>query len=544
MITRTLLFTAVFAALLAAQNKKDLCKLAGRLTNAITNEPVRKAKVSLHPGDPSKTVYSLVSDAEGKFQFENIEPGRYTLQGEKAGFVEGWYGEGHEPATIELRAGKDTSELVVKLTPQGVIAGRVLDDEGEPVGGLMVMPLRNMYINGHKQLMPVMTGMPIQTNDLGEYRLSNLPPGKYFVHSDANKLTDMAMGMAKSQDAADARPQDLLIASYYPSAPDAASATVVEVGPGAEVRAIDIRLKRVRAQKVSGKVMDVSGQPVKSGMLMLYRQDPGAMQIMPSGMIMLQGDKGEFETPGLAPGTYNVMAMSMADPTHMAAVGRIEVADQPVHDLTLHLGQGGDLPVHVAMKEGDPHGIRIMLQVDNNPLASLTNAEIAKDGTGVLNKVSPGLYKLQVLGIPQDHYLQSARLGSRDVLESGVDFRNGVAGTLELTIAAPPAKLSGSVKNDKDEFVPGATVTVIPKDSKWRTDMAHTVTTDQNGRFEFTGLVPAEYRVYAWQEIESGAAEDEEFRRPFEKFRAEVDLRQVGQAPAPLQLELIQIEVR
>jgi len=536
MIARTLLFTAVFTALLAAQNKKDLCKVAGRLTNAITNEPVRKAKVSLHPGDPSKTVYSLVSDAEGKFQFENIEPGRYTLEGEKPGFVDGWYGKANTRATIELTSAKETSDLVVQLTPQGVIAGRVLDDEGEPVGGVMVMPVHNMYMNGHKQLMPVMSGMPIQTNDLGEYRLSNLPPGKYFVHSDAHKLTDMAMGMTKSQDD---KPLEVLIPSYYPSAPDAASATVVEVGPGAEVRAIDIRLKRVRAQKVSGKVIDASGQPVTSGMLMLYRQDPGAMQIMPSGMIMLQGDKGEFEIAGLAPGTYNVMAMSMADPTHMTAVGSIDVADQPVRDLTLHVGQSGDLPVHVAMKDGDPHGIRIMLQVDNNPLASLTNAEIAKDGAGVLNKVSPGLYKLQVLGIPPDHYLQSARLGSRDVLDSGVDLRNGVAGTLELTVAAPPAKLSGSVKNDKDEFVPGATVTVIPKDAKWRTDMAHTATTDQNGRFEFTGLVPAEYRVYSWQEIESGAAEDEEFRRPFEKFRADVDLRQVTQAPAPVLLTMI-----
>jgi len=537
MITRTLLFAAVFAALLAAQSKKDLCKVAGRLTNSITNEPVRKAKVSLHPDNPAKTVVSLVSDAEGKFQFENIEPGRYTLQGEKPGFVAGWYGSGHEPATIELSPGKDTAELAVKLVPQGVIAGRVLDDEGEPVGGVMVMPLQNMYINGHKQLMPKMSGMPVQTNDLGEYRLSELAPGRYFVHSDAHKLTDMAMGMTKSEDD---KPQEVLIPVYYPNAPDAASATAVEVGPGAEVRAIDIRLKRVHAQKVSGKVVDnVSGQPVKSGMLMLYRQDPGAMQIMPSGMIMLKGDQGEFEMPGLAPGTYNVMAMSQMDPTHMAMVGKIEVADQPLRDLTLRLGSGGDLAVHIAMKEGDPKGIRVMLQVDDNPLASLTNAEIGKDGTRVLNKVSPGLYKIQVMGIPQDHYLQSARLGSRDVLESGLDLRNGVAGTLELIVAAPPAKLTGSVKNDKDEFVPGATVTLVAKDAKWRTDMAHTATTDQNGRFEFDGLVPAEYRVYAWQEIESGAAEDEEFRRPFEKSRADVDLRHVTQPSAPVQLTMI-----
>jgi hypothetical protein len=68
--------------------------------------------------------------------------------------------------------------------------------------------------------------------------------------------------------------------------------------------------------------------------------------------------------------------------------------------------------------------------------------------------------------------------------------------------------------------------------------MTHTETTDQNGHFEVKGLVPAEYRVYAWADIEEGAAEDEEFRRPYEKFRADVDLTRASET-APLDLKLI-----
>ena len=64
---------------------------------------MRKAKVSLHPDDPSKTVYTVLSDAEGRFQLDNIDPGRYTVESEKEGFV-----SFEEPETsIDLKPGKD-----------------------------------------------------------------------------------------------------------------------------------------------------------------------------------------------------------------------------------------------------------------------------------------------------------------------------------------------------------------------------------------------------------------------------------------------------
>jgi protocatechuate 3,4-dioxygenase beta subunit len=534
MLTRTLSFIVLFAVFVAAQTKYPV---SGKLTNAVNGEPVRKAKISLHPEDPAKTVYNVSTDAEGRFRFENIEPGRYTLQGEKPGFVEGWYGSSHAegPGGV-IEVGKNTPDLAFKLTPQGVVAGRVLDDEGEPVSGVTVMPTRYMYVSGHKRLMPVLSGMPIQTNDLGEYRLSNLPPGRYYIHSDAQKMMDFAAGMEKPQDD---KPQEVLIPVYFPNAPDAASASAVEVGPGAEVRGIDLRLKRVRAQNVTGKVVDASGKPIATGMLMLYRDDPGAMSLMPSGMSMLKGDSGEFEMRGVAPGAYRVMSMSMSDPTHMTMAGKFDVVDQPVRDLVMRAGGAGDLPVTVKLNgdaKSDASGMHLMLQVDGNPLASMTNTQIAKDGTGVLKQVSPDHYKIQTFGLPPDRYLKSARLGSADVLDAGLDLRSGVAGTLELTLDSPAAQLSGTVKNDDDKLVPGATVTLIAKDPRWRTDMAHSTTTDQNGHFVFAGLVPAEYRVYAWQEIEEGAAEDEEFRKPFEKFRTEVDLRTPLKAPVELKL--------
>jgi hypothetical protein len=553
MIRRTGILTIMTATLLAGQTQPE-CKLDGRLVNSVTNEPVRKARVSLHPSDPSKTVYTVESDAEGKFHLDKLDPGRYTLQGEKAGFVAGWYGATRPDgpgSTIELK-GADlkgsnaaVSNLILKLIPQGVIAGRVLDDESEPVAGVMVLALHSVYWNGHRQLIPAAGGAQIQTNDLGEYRLSNLPPGRYYVQSSARKLTNIqiggGLGVEKQQSDA---PEEGLVPVFFPNAPDASSASPVEVGPGSEVRGIDLRLKKERVMRISGKIMDAStGEPLKAGVIMLYRRTTGVMSMVPSAMLVVQGGKGEFELHGVAPGEYNVMAMATSDPQNMKmSMSRLDVGDRPMKDVVLNVGAGADVPVSAQLAagaKGDLDIVRITLQGDDNPMASLATVQLGKDGSGVMKHVSPDKYKIMVSGIPPDDYLFAARMGRTDVLENGFDLRNGVAGPLELTIGGPAAKLSGTVKNDNGELVRGAIVTVVAKDPKQRTDMSHSATTDQNGHFLIAGLVPAEYRVYGWEDIEAGAGEDEEFRKPFEKFRAEVDLSNVSQPAASVDLKLI-----
>src|SRR5207248_8888823 len=65
-----------------------------------------------------------------------------------------------------------------RLIPWGVIAGRVLDEEGEPLPWAQVSALREVYSNGKRRLSPEAL---VPTNDLGEFRLFGLKPGRYFV---------------------------------------------------------------------------------------------------------------------------------------------------------------------------------------------------------------------------------------------------------------------------------------------------------------------------------------------------------------------------
>jgi hypothetical protein len=168
------------AAQTAEEKAKKQATLQGQVLNLVTGEPVRKGSLTLQP-ESGGTNLKAVTDNEGKFTIENIDPGRFTLAGERQGFVKQNYGARRPEGpgtTIELKTSQTLKDVVLKLTPQGVIAGRVLDDEGEPVSGVMVQVQDYTYLLGKKRLITA-AALPIVTNDLGEFRAPGLSPGRY-----------------------------------------------------------------------------------------------------------------------------------------------------------------------------------------------------------------------------------------------------------------------------------------------------------------------------------------------------------------------------
>jgi hypothetical protein len=59
-------------------------------------------------------------------------------------------------------------------------------------------------------------------------------------------------------------------------------------------------------------------------------------------------------------------------------------------------------------------------------------------------------------------------------------------------------------------------VTVVPTVRSLRKDMNKLVTTDLNGNFTLHGLPPGDYKVFAWEEVDTNAWMDVDFRQPFE----------------------------
>src|SRR6185369_15735477 len=85
-------------------------------------------------------------------------------------------------------------------------------------------------------------------------------------------------------------------------------------------------------------------------------------------------------------------------------------------------------------------------------------------------------------------------------------------GALVITLSAAAGRVDAVVMDKDGKAGWHAVVALIPKEG------AGTVvqTADENGILSFKGLKPGEYRLIAWDDVESGAPYDPDFVKPYE----------------------------
>ncbi|MFM2125692.1 MAG: hypothetical protein RL328_2143, partial [Acidobacteriota bacterium] len=254
--------------------------ITGQVVNANTGEPLRKATLSLRPQGRGGNPATASTDNAGDFKFTTVDPGTYTITAERTGFVRGAYGEdraGGQARAFEVTTGKTTTSIQIKLIPHSVVTGRVYDQDGDPVQGAQVSVMRYAYPRGQRQLNTVAQGA---TNDLGEFRVPGLAPGRYYVSAtDRGVLAALqgavadliggpgGPGAAKGGGRGGARgaildqilgrgeqnPEDY-VTTYYPRSIEPTGATPLDLVAGSELRGIDIGLLKARKYNIAGVV--------------------------------------------------------------------------------------------------------------------------------------------------------------------------------------------------------------------------------------------------------------------------------------------------
>jgi hypothetical protein len=151
------LATAVWAADRLPQAS---CSVSGSVLNAVNSEPLKKVQLTLS-NTVSESSYTATTDGAGTFCLVAAEAGTYELVIQKRGFVQ-------TGQTLTLSAGQSTTGKTVRLAPQGVITGHVIDREGDPIPGVTVQAIQS-HSTGVRERYAV-SGTST-TNDLGDYRI-------------------------------------------------------------------------------------------------------------------------------------------------------------------------------------------------------------------------------------------------------------------------------------------------------------------------------------------------------------------------------------
>lgn len=489
----------------------------------------RRAIVCLHGGN-SRLGRHAVTDDEGRFVFQSLPAGRYTLSAAKRSFVTIPFGAlraGQPGAPLILAAGQRIEDAQLKLARGAVITGSVRDAENEPLTNLDVRVEATTAVGTTRAFLA-----QTKTDDQGVYRIFELPAGSYVISARPSSSArgdmvaptdaeiDAALKELRSRPAASAgpiagspairnvpsrapaRPVDF-VRVFHPSVFDAADAGVVTVGAGEERAGVDVVVRLLETAAVSGRVLNLGNRPPSEVEITLNKTGQTGMQGGATRTIA-RAD-GTFRLAGVTPGRYLVSARAMTSALFSASYGKpdalapadfascatatqeLQLIGDDANDVSLTLRPCLKIEGHVRFITSDPAapalaqpGVTITFQPateTKRPMYMPIRLPAVPDANGrfVLGQfgdVLPGAYHL-VVNLPEQAgrgwRLESGTANGQDVLDRPLVIGSDAASpiSLDLTFTDRDTSLSGTIEVALPRLAVEYTVVVFPTNRDW-----------------------------------------------------------------------------
>ena len=521
------LLAILSAAVRAQESNPKPARLEGKVLDAASHQPVKKAVVILRDTGSKEPGGSAVLTGEtGHFEFPNLPPGNWSAQIERDGYVA--LGKPDDTKSKDLRwkldAGSVVDDIIVRLTPAGVITGRVVDADGGPVSGASV----TVSLPGVKKNSPPLPWA--QTNDLGEYRLYNLAPGKYIVTATYQpSWRHMGVRLWKNSKHADTQaPREDYVTTYYPGTADLSQASTLSVAAGAHLSGMDIRLAMGEVVRVRGKV---DGAPGPFTMLTLVELKRAAW--MPSNTYNATAKlDGTFEFDNVRPGRYVLTCASGFDAVKLQGKQRVEVGSDDVDGIQIALSAPHKIQGKVAVEGSTPLPIglhAVLIPREDDPTHQAGGfSPVGADGLFAFDAVSDDRYDLilaKLEGEPDNFYVKSIRFGDEDALTGGVEVHGPPPGKLEVLLRDDGGTIICTVKSANGEAVSHAKVTAVPEEPRRHALALYgEAEADESGQCKVQGLAPGRYFLLASESQEGPDARQDETWQRLEKLGRKVEV--------------------
>ncbi len=353
--------------------------IAGRVIDAQSGQPLAGIVLQVAPSAPGvgarPAPVRVVSDSQGRFVFSGLTRGSYLIPATAGGngyspngfvvtgmgfpigaYLEGGFGQRRPNGplrAIDLADGQRITDAEIKLWKSAVVSGRVVDEAGEPMVGVVVGVVQ---LNSEGRLL---NGPTMRTDDLGAYRFSGLLPSNYVVFvpqvqvslpitiadelassppdpaarqrfnaasAPAPTMGGLKIGESLLSTIADparfpsgtmfsnalppvARDSALFVyqTTFHPSAIALSQSARIKLLPGETRENIDVQLRPVPATSVSGVVVDDAG-PVAGLGLRLMPADQGDEASILEATHTASDSRGAFTFPVVPAGNYNLVA--------------------------------------------------------------------------------------------------------------------------------------------------------------------------------------------------------------------------------------------
>lgn len=491
---------ASLVSLPAQQPPEARSARSGRVVDSRSGEGLASARVTLLMAGSDEIVSETGTDREGSFAFAGVEAGRYRAKAAKRGYVN--LLPGNASAHTITIPGAEEQSVTITLTPTGVITGRVTDPSGQPVRNAKATALVRRAGAEGVQLLP--QGSPVPVDDRGEYRLYDLPPGRYTVVVASSGSTSGAS----------------FAPVYFPGTYDAARAEFFPVEGATERRGTDLLVSDTGLYSLRGVVtgLPAAGEIGNTAVTLVPASGVG----LPFGTVDTDSE-ARFQFSGVPPGSYYAIALSpvigrsafgpIPGSQAMQGIARVEIGLQDVSEVSIALRPGIAISGQAGFGRPDRanrtclHSATVVLRSVNPavPGPPLT-ARITPSGQFKFQGVFEGNYRISLQTEDGECFLERITVGGRPVERATITLDGAHEQVqLALLLAGEGGSVKGTVADAGGAPAGGALVLMMPGDltSRVYSEELQATTVDSGGRFAFRHLPPGQYVLLAVRSIRS-----------------------------------------
>jgi hypothetical protein len=482
--------------------EKTSAVISGRVLRP-GGRPIMGAAVRLLPSGSTQAPPKLAfTDAEGAYQFvlPKEAAGTYRVAANGQGYLGTVYGQrrASDPGEeITVAAGDTRDRVVLTLSRPGGIAGRLFDENGDPVEGVALRASQVRWVDGRRRLVEL-SPFTRPTDDLGRYRIFGLQPGEYVVSAAVGQI-DMGVPLVDLPGYG---------TTYFPGTPNPSEAQRVVVGRSEDVMSVDFPIARVKTARVAGRAVDSAGEPITGGIALTPSRRSGAVVATQMGARI--APDGRFEFPSVAPGEYVLQSSrhrSGGWNEGESSSQFVTVAGEDVTDLVVRTSVGSTVSGRVVLDGSGtfrPGQIELLAvpadsdlapQIGGGPARCTPDEDLAIQLAGLV-----GPRRLMVTRVPPGWTLQAILLNGVDVTDTPLPFGRADQSLtdVEVVLSQRVTSVTGRVVSSGRPTV--ASILFFAADrTAWypQSRFFRRAVSAADGTFNVAGLPPGQYMVAA-----------------------------------------------
>lgn len=482
--------------------------ISGRVTNEI-GEPIAGVSVQVFDVQDWNDPRSAATEGDGSYTIIGLSPRAHKVRAWGGGLADEWYGDvpagayhdrGELATSVDLTSG-DAAGIDMVLTPPRTISGRVLNDSDQPLEGIWVEAISEIWSEAATRAPEWFIGGDVPapewlrsgtfTESDGSFTIWGLHGSSYRIGTDTEGGTDFYPAQWYS---------NVLRNVLREADPTGTGATPVDLLPADA--SIEIVLSP-RYRRISGRVSDETGAPLSVEVRARNVQD---------GL--------SYSTYASSDGTYNIVGLPWGDylvrtenslgytdewyddipyPGNPTGTGAtlVEANTSNPSDINFTLMPLRTISGRVTVESGDGlAGVYVsVVQVTGG--SAYGSARTVSDGSYTLAGLPPGTYRLNTRnqqGCVDEWYDDVPYPGNpTGTGASLVDVTTGDAGNIDFALSWGRT-ISGRVSSDEGDPLAGISLSLWNSDGAFLSDW----TTGEDGSYSFAGLPPGSYKLRTW----------------------------------------------